>query len=598
MSTIKRITQSIAISLAIIILLASLSAAAYAEETTENRSSIIVEDIDENSVKSSTPLDNDALFESYVNEQLCLDTVKPSTRTRGSRLTGINKRIYDLLRKEIANTASGDRASTKYDISLADLGLQDKSWNAQELGVYAIVDNNAITSEANDAISEMFDLTAVINSLLYDCPYDLYWYDKVTGTHLSGARVRAFRSGSEWRIRIEEGITLSLAVSKNYSAGSYTVDTTNAERVQKAVAKAAEIVKKYKSSTDSNKLTAYRTEICSLVAYDDSVAGDSAAPYGDSWQIISVFDGDNSTNVVCEGYAKAFQYLCDMTSFSSDISCITVTGDMSGATGSGRHMWNIVNMPDGKNYLVDVTNCDDGTIGRPNLLFLIGYTRVVNGTYIFVCKGQDISYSYSDTTKKLYDISEIAICPKNTSDPSHIHTPSVLNAKAATCKEAGYSGDTICSECQEPLEWGTVIRKGSHQYEQVVKPAGLHTDGLKYDLCKVCGTTRNSTRLDGYALYYVKSPKAKGSKKALTVSWRKQSKANQKKFNGYQIRYSRDNTWRTDVRTVTAKKSAKSKKIKKLQSKTYYYVQVRSYTYANGKYFYSQWSPVKRVRTK
>ena len=42
---------------------------------------------------------------------------------------------------------------------------------------------------------------------------------------------------------------------------------------------------------------------------------------------------------------------------------------MSGGTGAGDHMWNIVTMDDGCNYLVDVTNCDTGSIGAPGKLF-------------------------------------------------------------------------------------------------------------------------------------------------------------------------------------------------------------------------------------
>ena len=44
-------------------------------------------------------------------------------------------------------------------------------------------------------------------------------------------------------------------------------------------------------------------------------------------ELIWVFDGDSSTNVVCEGYAKAFQYLCDLSgayTFWSDSNDIVI----------------------------------------------------------------------------------------------------------------------------------------------------------------------------------------------------------------------------------------------------------------------------------
>ena len=69
--------------------------------------------------------------------------------------------------------------------------------------------------------------------------------------------------------------------------------------------------------------------------------------------------------MVCEGYSKAFQYLCDL----SDITCYTVTGIMNGGTGEGPHMWNIV-ANNGKYYMADITNSDEGTVGEDGGLFL------------------------------------------------------------------------------------------------------------------------------------------------------------------------------------------------------------------------------------
>lgn len=56
------------------------------------------------------------------------------------------------------------------------------------------------------------------------------------------------------------------------------------------------------------------------------------------------FIGDGG--VVCEGYAKTFKILCDRL----EIPCVLVSGDAGGA-----HMWNYVQMDDGKWYLVDAT---------------------------------------------------------------------------------------------------------------------------------------------------------------------------------------------------------------------------------------------------
>ena len=150
------------------------------------------------------------------------------------------------------------------------------------------------------------------------------------------------------------------------------------------------IVDEYSSASDYDKLCGYKEEICGLVSYNDPAA-QGGFSYGNPWQMIWVFDGDPDTTVVCEGYSKAFKYLCDQSDFSGDISCITATGTMDG----GDHMWNIVNMEDGCNYLVDVTNCDEGTVGAPDQLFLVGTPNgdIDNG-YVFSTDSDDIEYCY------------------------------------------------------------------------------------------------------------------------------------------------------------------------------------------------------------
>ena len=45
-----------------------------------------------------------------------------------------------------------------------------------------------------------------------------------------------------------------------------------------------------------------------------------------------------------------------------------------GGTGAGAHMWNIVTLG-GENYLVDITNSDDGTVGNDGSLFMAWTTQ-------------------------------------------------------------------------------------------------------------------------------------------------------------------------------------------------------------------------------
>lgn len=169
-----------------------------------------------------------------------------------------------------------------------------------------------------------------------------------------------------------------------------------------------------------------------------------------------------------------------------------------------------------------------------------------------------------------------------------------VTKKEATCTEPGEI-EVKCAVCgfvttidQDPL---------GHTWEHYSAAAGYLKNGLKYDYCKVCNEKQNVRTLAGYANYYVKSFKVSKGKKAFTAKWKKQSKANQKKFNGYQIRYSLSSNM-AGAKYATAGKASKSKKVGKLLKKKKYYVQVRTYTVSGGKTYYSKWSGKKIVTTK
>ena len=74
---------------------------------------------------------------------------------------------------------------------------------------------------------------------------------------------------------------------------------------------------------------------------------------------------------------------------------------MAGGTGAGGHMWNIVSIGS-NNYLVDVTNCDEGSIGAPDKLFMaIPSSGAWNGTYAFALS-RTISYVYDPSQISYY----------------------------------------------------------------------------------------------------------------------------------------------------------------------------------------------------
>ncbi len=311
----------------------------------------------------------------------------------GSRLTGADRAVYRVLKDEVAKIAGGTRTGTAVSIPDQD----NLSWTLSELGA-AGDSQGAAMEKLKEKTAETLHMERVYTALVSDCAYELFW----RGTEYTYKFSYSIR-GNRAFVR---NLTVTFQVAKAYQgSGENTVSAGKVTAAHRAAENARAIVDKYRDRPDYEKLAAYRQEICGLVSFDYAAAGDDV-PYGDPWQLVNVFDGDPATNVVCEGYAKAFQYLCDLSDFDGDIRCRIVTGSMNG----GDHMWNVVQMEDGKNYLVDVTNCDSGTTGAPDKLFLAGGTREDGGrAYIMPLGSGSMAYAYRDEQEDLYTEGYLAL---------------------------------------------------------------------------------------------------------------------------------------------------------------------------------------------
>ena len=338
-----------------------------------------------------------------------------------AQLTDQNKWFYDQFLPEIEKIASGERSDTTIVIEYQE--LNGKHFTAEELGVSGLLSGGEISKEAESALTALLPApdAEIVDALLADCPYALYWYDKTVGWHSeTHSGIFHYDSTGPWLYLDGPCAEFSFAVEQQYAKPvgdtQYSLYETNAAMAVRAVTAAANaraVVDGNAEKSDWEKLDAYRAEICKLVSYDDFAAEkEKGVPYGDPWQLVSVFDRDTTTNVVCEGYAKAFQYLCDLSTFSGDTQCWSVTGNMAGATGEGPHMWNVMKMDDDRNYLVDVTNCDNGTTGYPDKLFMAsGPGGSYSNGYSFSVERNDINYTYDDETKALYSQSALTISP-------------------------------------------------------------------------------------------------------------------------------------------------------------------------------------------
>ncbi|MCR4951340.1 MAG: leucine-rich repeat protein, partial [Solobacterium sp.] len=392
---------------------------------------VIPEDTVEITVQTEGEQNNDELFAGYVDQ--LFSAPKPVTaggKKAASRkavnLEGAELAMYNRLHEMASAIAAGERDNAIITFDDADLGLGEQmTWTAERLSVSSVYTDDGIPEDAkrklDESLTYYYPLNGrkVISLLMANYPYEFYWYDKSIGFTYSYNIGVTF--GSDGYALYVTDYQLKMAVAEEYRDmnveedpdGNYlcAVNTAVTGAAVTAASNAREIVSQYASLDDTEKLTAYKDKICELVSYNDDAAHNENTAYGNPWQLIWVFDGNETTNVVCEGYSKAFQYLCDMSEFnSSSIACISVTGIMSSDNGSDNHMWNIVTLDDEKNYMADITNSDEGMAGQYGELFLAKQSSgSVDEGYVFQCPGKEIEYEYDEDTLSIYDKNELRL---------------------------------------------------------------------------------------------------------------------------------------------------------------------------------------------
>ena len=391
-----------------------------------------VDGIDGGSASVTVPEDDSAaLLEGYLYQVNGLDVPEvvkaESSGNTASRpatyavaLNDVTNTIYRRLVPEIKKIAAGESASAT--IVITDMPI---TYTQEDLGHITIIEGDALSEAAGARIGELFGADvnhdALLSKLLANMPYELYWFDKTNGMAISygieadentvtipyivvGFCVAdAYRDTTKYLVDDEDKIVKD---EDGNPVPDYTaVDTAKTGAARTAAAKAAEVVAANQDKGTYGKLVAYADYIKNAVSYNYAAADkNNNYSYGDPWQLIYVFDGDPDTNVVCEGYSKAFKYLCDLTWTGSDpeVACYLPTGTMDGGTGAGDHMWNIVSIG-GANYLTDITNCDSGTTGAPDQLFLCGAEGSVDASYAAATTNGTVTYVYDQNTKDIYD---------------------------------------------------------------------------------------------------------------------------------------------------------------------------------------------------
>ena len=558
-------------------------------EMVESSSEVIEDDYKEIQVNDLPS--EEYLFVKYANNMFGADYFETSDdrpllrgTTSYKYLNNIERDIYDALEEFADEVANGERSNTTVTIGAEDelfggsyIEIEDlydcrydeetKKWNVSL--------NSQKVEQGKQDISNQFayDLPKILRALSFDRPELLYWYGRSYSYRTVYARGMLDNSVSSIKKTSEtstegtldgylkiDNMVITMFVSNSYAeydveSGSYNTskaDITKTGATKAAIENANEIARTYSNLNDYEKLLSFKEKICSLVTYNtEAAASGSLKEMGSNpWELIYVFDNDNTTNVVCEGYAKAFQYLCDLSEFQNDVNVICVNGTMNGEG----HRWNIVDF-NGSNFLVDVTNCDnipDFPFGHKGL-FMKGYKSgnvtsgyVITRNRIDLDTGgyypeHEINYTYYPEIISLYNDNLSVITLNNYDfDPNSSAFGGVIITKqpeGAKCSGYGKyismsveaSGEGLGYDWQYQWADGTIWQSfvnGNGKPGINVLMSGAKYEGIKIR-CVVSSKDGGSTTSETAVLGFAKGPeitrqpesaKCSGYGKYITVS--------------------------------------------------------------------------------
>ncbi len=551
--------------------------------------------------------------------------------SRAWNLTGNNLYYFNWVKSLAQQVAAGKRSYT-YDTAAGSKILSKNTFTAAELGLKVVAKKSGkklvMTDEAKEKIKQLLapeDWSAVMTAALLDMPYELYWYNRYN-TSKCVYKVYWNVSFSTKSITINTDPALTYAeiwlpliedygVTEGSTYKIYVADTGKTGAASSAIARAKAIVSRHAGESDYDKLKSYLKEVCALTDYDDDAADlinyttlENYQIYNSPWQLISVFDDDPATKVVCAGYGKAYKYLCDISSFKSNwIECQTMYGTVQrvGTSGSGdAHLWCTVRMNNGKNYIVDPTWHDGGYD-----VFLQGgkYNSSTGACEVSTTWGSNpatytIRYTYNDRMKRMFSGDELKIeaADYDPAKDSVSDMPiSLTSARISGTTSMTYTGQALTGQHPvvqvdgKTLKEGVDYTIGGYSNNVKVGKASFVVTGIGQYIGTATGTFNVVPK-------GTKVKSLKKAKKAFTVKWTRQSgKMNKARITGYQIQYSTSSDFTSGNKTVTVKGYKKtSKKVSKLKAKKSYYVRIRTYLKTGGVTYYSPWSPAKTVKTK
>lgn len=269
-----------------------------------------------------------------------------------SELKDVEKLVYDGYVANLIDKGS----SSKFTVNLAnsdiDFTFDASSYNAKK-----------DTFSDSTALSGVKDL--IISSFAafyYDHP-EIYW-------------MRSFQYEISYVCSDNVGHLKTVTITPKVA---YTDALSEVSTVNKGISTAVSSIRQSRSSTSRyDTVYAIHSYVCMNAAYDYTALQKGAtSTYGYAYTAAPLFT--SKKKFVCEGYAKSFKILCDRF----NIPCVLVFGNGIIGEYSEAHMWNYVQMEDGKWYGVDATWDDCGDASPYLSYFLVGSNTTVRTDVTF-----------------------------------------------------------------------------------------------------------------------------------------------------------------------------------------------------------------------
>ena len=185
-------------------------------------------------------IDDDELFVGFA-EQKFYGYERMTFGLARENLDAKQKAIFDALKTVSTQVANGEKKTTSFN-------LDTKQW--------ATVPQYQCATDVEAQLAFQADFDIALDALLFDCPYEMYWYDKVSGVRYAYG---LGQTGNDYTIT---SLNIDMYVGAPYAgATAFTVNDIPA-KVNTAADKAASIVAENQYVNDFQKLAAYKNAIC------------------------------------------------------------------------------------------------------------------------------------------------------------------------------------------------------------------------------------------------------------------------------------------------------------------------------------------------